>query len=134
MDNPIATLFKRRLSTVQYKDVGLVLMMLFLFLHFHYDRRPLLIAAFLVAGVTLLLPVLLSPVSKAWYALSELLGIVMSRVLLSIVFFFVITPIGFIKRTVDGKRLLGEQWKKGTVTVFTNRNKTITRHDIVNTF
>lgn len=134
MSNPIHVLFKRRLSEVQHKDVGLVLILVLLFLYQHYDYRSFLVAVFVVAGITLLLPVVLHPISKVWYALSELLGTVMSRVLLTIVFFLIITPIGFIKRTIDGKRLLGEKWKKGTSTVFINKNKKITQSDIGNTF
>lgn len=61
---------------------------------------------FLVLGVTLILLGLAFPRSlvypnKAWMLLAEALGYVMTRVILGVVFFVLVTPIGV------GKRLLG---------------------------
>ena len=48
----------------------------------------------------LLLPNSLSSVYKVWMGLAFALGWIMSRVLLTIFFYFVITPIGFIAKVV----------------------------------
>ena len=45
-----------------------------------------------------LLPRALVLPSKAWMALAEALSFVTTRIVLAFVFFFVVTPIGFIKR------------------------------------
>lgn len=37
-------------------------------------------------------------VNRGWMALAEMLGVIMTRVILAIVFYLVVTPIGFIKR------------------------------------
>jgi fatty acid desaturase len=59
--------------------------------------------AFLVLG--LVVPVALRPVQKVWMAFAIVLGWVMTRVILVIVFYVGITPIAFIARLV-GKRFL----------------------------
>jgi len=46
----------------------------------------------------LLLPRALIWPNKAWMALAEVLSFVSTRILLAVVFFLVVTPIGFIKR------------------------------------
>jgi hypothetical protein len=56
-----------------------------------------LAALFLVPA--LLLPKVLRPIQKVWMTLALLMGWVMSRVILIVLFYFIFTPIGFIKRT-----------------------------------
>ena len=53
----------------------------------------------------LLLPALLAPVQKAWMTLALLMGWVMSRVILTVLFYLVFTPVGFVLRLM-GKDLL----------------------------
>jgi hypothetical protein len=64
---------------------------------------------FIVAAAFLLLaglaPKALKPIQMIWMTLATVLGWVMTRVLLAIVFFIGITPIAFIARVV-GKRFL----------------------------
>ncbi|MFH1502030.1 MAG: SxtJ family membrane protein [Candidatus Eisenbacteria bacterium] len=60
-------------------------------------------AAFLLLG--LVAPVVLRPVQKVWMAFALVLGWVMTRVILTIVFYIGVTPIAFIARIV-GKKFL----------------------------
>jgi hypothetical protein len=64
---------------------------------------------FWVAGAFLLFalaaPVLLRPIQRAWMAFAIVLGWVMTRVILVVLFYVGITPIAFIARLV-GKRFL----------------------------
>lgn len=43
-------------------------------------------------------PVILKPVYRVWMALAVVLGFVMTRVILTVVFFLVMTPIGLVMR------------------------------------
>jgi hypothetical protein len=45
-------------------------------------------------------PVLLRPVYRVWMGLAVVLGYVMTRVLLTLVFFLVVTPIGLLRRAL----------------------------------
>ncbi len=51
-------------------------------------------------GLAALAPTALRPVYKVWMALAIALGFVMTRVILTIVFFLVITPIGLLMRAL----------------------------------
>ncbi len=51
---------------------------------------------FLVTGF--LLPILLKPIHKIWMTLSLLIGFVMTRIILFVLFYFVLTPISLISR------------------------------------
>ena len=58
---------------------------------------------FLVFG--LILPMALKPIQKVWMTLALMMGWVMSRVLLCVVFFIAVTPIGLFMR-LSGKDIL----------------------------
>ena len=55
------------------------------------------IAAFLVAAAYIV-PVILRPLYVPWMALAAVLGYVMTRVLLTLTYFVMITPIGLLRR------------------------------------
>ena len=65
-----------------------------------------LIAAgiFMITG--LLTPGLLRPIEKLWMKFAEILGAVMTRVILTMAYYLVITPLGLLLRLL-GKDLLG---------------------------
>ncbi len=55
------------------------------------------IGSVLVLG-GLLIPAALRPVHKVWMSIAIVLGAIMSRVILSLVFYLVVTPIGLLMR------------------------------------
>lgn len=67
---------------------------------------------FLFSG--LLLPVILGPVYKLWMTLSSVMGWFMSRVILIILFYLILTPIAILMRIL-GKDFLNIKFDKGLV-------------------
>ncbi len=55
--------------------------------------------ALVVLGLTV--PVVLKPVYRVWMALAVVLGFIMTRVILSVVYYLVVTPIGLVMRLFD---------------------------------
>lgn len=53
----------------------------------------------------LLFPVILKPLNKIWMTLAIILGWIMTRVILTILFYLVLTPIGFLAK-IFGKDFL----------------------------
>ena len=69
---------------------------------------------FLAIGITLLLtaiaiPAILKPVYSIWMIFAIILGWLMTRVILSLLFYIIITPIGLILR-LFGKQFLELKW------------------------
>lgn len=62
-------------------------------------------AGALLLGSGLLAPALLKPLQKAWMALALIMGWVMSRVILLLLFYLVLTPLGLVLRRA-GKKFL----------------------------
>ena len=57
--------------------------------------------AFLVVGLAR--PVLLHPLNRLWTRLGQLLGRVMTPIVVGIIFYVVITPIGLLKRRITSQ-------------------------------
>jgi hypothetical protein len=68
-------------------------------------------AAFLISG--LVLPALLKPVQRIWMSLAIVIGWFMTRVILTVLFYLVVTPIGILAR-IFGKRFLDTKFDGNT--------------------
>ena len=63
----------------------------------------ILAAAFFILG--LVIPLALKPVYKAWMALSVIMGFIMTKVIMAIIFYLIVTPIGLVA-SLTGKKFL----------------------------
>jgi ABC-type microcin C transport system permease subunit YejB len=70
------------------------------------------------------------PIAVLWLGLSTLIGSVMSRLLLTIVFFLVVTPIGIARRVFGGDSLRLKAFRASEDSVMFERNHTFTGQDI----
>jgi len=80
----------------------------------------LLAMGFLLAALGLTIPQVLKPLQKAWMAFSIVLGFVMSRVILAIVFYAVMTPMGLLTRIL-GKDILDQRMDRKEVSYWKKR-------------
>ena len=74
-------------------------------------RFPVLSLVFPVLGSTLILLALVSPrtlvtSNRLWMLLSEAMSFVSTRIILSIVFFGIVTPLGFLRKVAGSDPLL----------------------------
>lgn len=86
--------------------IGIILFIISAVL-FYYDKSSYQIIAYVGCGLIsfgLIIPILLKPIYILWMIFAVILGWVMTRVVLSAVFYIIITPIGIVTR------LLGEDF------------------------
>jgi hypothetical protein len=67
-------------------------------------------------------PVILRPLNKIWMTIAIILGWFMTRVILSILFYLVLTPMGWIAKIV-GKEFLDINWKRKSDSYWIKRKK-----------
>jgi len=114
----------------QAKDTGMAMTLIALLIGY-CGRKPYGIAAaiaLLLAAMTW--PTLYRPVARLWFGLSHVLGTVMSKIVLSILFFALVTPMGCARKLSGADSLQLRKWKKGRSSVFKVRNHTFTSGDI----
>ena len=81
---------------------------------------------FLTIGAVLcvfsvVIPVILKPIYWIWMIFATILGWIMTRVILSILFYVIITPIGLISR-LFGKQFLELKWNEKNSTYWNYRS------------
>lgn len=65
----------------------------------------LLVAGLMIGIVAIIAPNLLTPFNKAWMKLGELIGLVVSPVVMGVIFFVLITPVALITRLLGRDEL-----------------------------
>ena len=103
-----------------------IIMFIISALLFYYDNSSYQIIAYIGVGfITLgiIIPIILKPIYILWMTFAVMLGWVMTRLILSIVFYFIMTPIGLITR------LLGEDFlaikKSNSESYWNSRDQTV---------
>lgn len=102
--------------------IGLFLLALSGFLF--WKGRPSSQAVALAGGAFALLglaaPILLKPIYKVWMTFAVVMGFIMTRVILSVLFYAIFTPVSVVARLL-GRDLLGERLDDGAATYWVRR-------------
>ena len=124
----------KKITADQCKDTGLAIILIALLVAWAKQSTTLVAPTIGVLILTMTAPKLLTPLARFWFALSHWLGEFASTVLLSIVFFVVVTPVGLLRKW-SGKDAMGlRQWKAGQQSVFVRRDHTVTAADLEKPF
>jgi hypothetical protein len=122
--------FGRKITKDQSRDTGMAMVLLLLIAAASRKREVYLIVAMALHILNMTVPQIYRPVAVVWLGLSDLLGGVVSRVLLSIVFFAVVTPIGIFRRLVGRDSLKLRAFKASKESVMLERNHTFVGKDL----
>lgn len=114
----------------QAKDTGMALVLICLLIGYLGHQQKFFLISIAVLLINMIWPPVFMPAAKLWFGLSHLLGTVMSNVILTLIFFSIVTPIGFIRRLSGADSLRLRKWKKDHGSVFKVRNHTFTSNDI----
>jgi hypothetical protein len=120
----------RKITKDQSRDTGMAMVLLFLIVAASRKREGYLFVAMALHVVNMTVPKVYKPIAVFWLGLSDLLGSVMSRILLSIVFFAVVTPIGIFRRFLGRDSLKLRAFKASKESVMLERSHTFVGRDI----
>ncbi len=101
----------------------IVLTILFLI----YQNVKLLYAALVLGAIALLIPALSRKIHIVWMKFAELLGLVMNKVILGLVFFIFLVPVALLSKVFRKNPL---KIKRGTKSYFIERNFTYTKKSL----
>jgi hypothetical protein len=125
---------RRKITKGQSRDTGMAMVLLLLIGAASRKREGYLFAAMALHILNMTVPQIYKPVAVIWLGLSDLLGSVVSRVLLSIVFFVVVTPIGIFRRLIGRDSLKLRAFKASKQSVMLDRNHTFVGKDLETPF
>jgi len=120
----------KNISKEQSKDTGMAMALLLLLAFVKTRRNGWLYTAIAVQVVDMILPAIFQPIAFLWFGFSHILGTVMSRVLLSILFFGLVTPIGVLRRLFGKDSLKLRAFKASKESAMLVRNHLFIAKDI----
>lgn len=125
---------KRKITKYQSRDTGMAMVLLLLLVDIRAKRGWVLFAAIALQVLNMTVPQIYRPVAVLWLGLYDLLGAVVSKILLSIVFFVIVVPIGVLRRLAGKDSLKLRAFKAGRDSVMVERNHTFVGRDLERPF
>jgi polyferredoxin len=130
----VLKLIKMKISDEQCKDSGLALVLIALILSMVFSPHYLLPIGIGLLVVTMSVPTLFRPFARIWFGFSHALGTLVSKILLTLLFYGLVTPVGCIRRVLGKDSMQLKKWKRGKVSVFHDRDHLFTRQDLDNPY
>jgi hypothetical protein len=134
MQYNIFNIFPSNISKHQAKDTGMAIVLILLLLGFFLNDSLYFKLSVIFLLVNMIYPLIYKPMAIIWLGFSFLLGTVVSKILLSLVFFIVVLPVALIRRLMGIDSLKIQKFKKSSQSVFENRDITYSGKDIENPF
>ena len=117
-------------SLHQAKDTAFAAVLILLLVAYFWPMPEMLPVAMVVLLIAMVWPRFFGPAARVWFGLSHLIGGVVSRVLLSAIYFVITTPIGLLRRLLGADAMRMRTWKRDQSSVFVERSQTFSAKDL----
>jgi len=124
------SLFQTDMTKDHCRDAGMAMVLIVLLMALIFEREIYLISAICLHVLNMIAPQVYRPVAVVWFGLAHLMGTVVSRVILTVVFLVIVTPIGLVRRLLGVDSLRLKEFRKGNESVMHERNHQFTAEDI----
>ncbi len=121
-------------TPAQARDTGMAMVLICLLLAYWGARPRMVPLAIVLLLLTMVWPQAFRPLAGLWFGLSHLMGAIVSRVILTLLFFFLVTPVGLVRRWAGADTLQLKKWKKDRSSVFIVRQGNILPKDLVHPY
>ncbi len=118
------------ISINQAKDTGMAMVLICLLINIFGKDSLFNILAILFLLINMVVPSVYKPVASIWLSFSKIIGTIMSKILLVIVFFLIVTPMGITRRLLGKDSLKLKSWKNDHDSVFVTRNNSLRSEDV----
>jgi multisubunit Na+/H+ antiporter MnhG subunit len=121
-------------------DTGQALVLLCLIIFLFTSCSVFVVAGLIILLVNMICPIVFKPVALLWFGLAEILGVFVSRIVLTIVFVLLVIPVGFVRILLGQDTLQLKKWKQnhekddGNDSVFIVRDHKYSADDIRNPY
>ena len=120
----------KKLTVEMCKDSGLALVLICLICFLVWEKSYLLVLAIFFLLVAMTYPPIFKPFARVWFALSTALGTVVSKVILAVLFYGLVLPVGLARRALGKDAMRINCWKRGSESVFRTRDHRFVAADL----
>ena len=122
------------ISKEQARDSGMAIVLILLVIGYFSNDDLYYKIAIPVLLMNMIFPRFYYPFAVFWFSLSNLMGTIVSKVLLSVVFLGVVLPIALFRRLLGKDTLLLKKFKRGNESVMKTRKHTYVAADLEKPF
>ncbi len=112
------------------KDTGMAAVLIVLLVAWFTANISLVITAIVILILTMTVPVVFKPLAVVWFGFANLLGHVVSTLILSVLFFVVLMPIGIIRKVAGADAMRLKKWHNGDDSAFVVRDHPYAARDL----
>lgn len=123
-------LLGKAMTKEQCIDTGMAVVLMALLAYVGSRHRVFLIGAIVLHVLNMIWPRLYGPIAVVWMGLSDFLGATVSKLVLALLFFTIVTPIGILRRLTGKDSLRLRAFKAGEDSVMFQRNHLFSPGDI----
>jgi len=123
-----------KLTSKHHTEAGIVFAMLLIIAGFWTDTSMYFKLAFAALFLALAVPKIFLPFTFLWFNLSQVLGFITSRVILTVIYLAMIVPVSFFRKMAGKDTLMLRGFKKSVDSVFIHRDITFGKQHLNNTY
>lgn len=116
------------------RDTGLAITLILILAAIFAEDMRIVVPAAGSLFLSMAIPMVFSPLAPIWFGLSEVIGLVMSRVILTILYFCILLPLGIARRISGADPLALKSWRSGKKSVFINQDSPFEADDLTKPF
>jgi len=121
-------------TRAQGRDTGMAMVLICLIIAKAGQKPGFVSLAIVILLLDMIWPSFYKPFAKIWFGFSHILGTVMSKIILGLTFFLVLTPMGLLRKVSGKDPMKIKHWKNGAESVFRVRDHTFDAGDIEQPF
>ena len=121
-------------TTKQCTEFGMVAIMVTTLLAIYFKQNNYMIVVFVLCLLNLIVPIVFYPFAVFWFGLAIILSAISSRIILTIIFFGVVTPIAFIRKMLGRDDMKMKLFKKDKLSAMKSRDHWYIADDFLHTF
>jgi large-conductance mechanosensitive channel len=114
----------------QAKDTGLAMVLILLIVQYIKHPGWLIMATIAVLVLVMTWPAVFNPLARVWFGFSHFLGSIVSKILLTVVFFLIVTPVGVVRKVLGADPMRCRAWRKGDDSVLVERKHQYLQEDL----
>jgi len=112
------------------RDTGMAVVLVLLLLELFIGTGIYFKIAIPALILNMIVPQIYFPVAYIWFGLAQVLGTIVSKVLLFVVFSVIVLPVALLRRLLGKDTLLIKKWKTANESVFKTRDHLFSSSDI----
>lgn len=112
------------------RDTGMALVLILLLLELFIGSGIYFKIAIPVLILNMIIPQIFYPIAYIWFGLAQMLGTIVSKILLFVVFSVIVMPIALLRRLFSKDTLLIKKWNTNSNSVFKTRDHSFSSSDI----